>query len=60
MNSITGNFNDVSTISIESKSLEISYNTVTSPGSIGMIFIAVVPLAILIAGFVHWIRRRKA
>ena len=60
MNSITGNFNDVSTISIESKSLEVSYNTVTSPGSIGMIFIAVVPLAILIAGFVHWMRRRKA
>lgn len=60
MNAITGNFNDVSNISIEGKSLEISYNTVTTPGSIGIVFIAVIPLAILIAGFVHWMRRRKA
>lgn len=60
MNSITSNFSDVSTISIEAKSLEVSYNTVTNPGSIGLIFIAIIPLAFLVVGFIHWMRRRKA
>ena len=60
MNAITGNFDDVSTISIDAKSLEITYNTVSSAGMLGILFAGIIPLAILIAGFAHWMSRRKA
>lgn len=60
MNAVTACFDDVSNISIAAKSLEVTNNTVANGGLFGIIFIAVIPLAVLITGFVHWMQRRKA
>lgn len=60
MNTVTANFDDVENLAIESKSLSATYNTPLHTGSISMVTIFVVPLAILVLGFVVWMRRRKA
>lgn len=60
MNAVTANFDDVSNISIAAKSLEVNNNTVTGGGMYGLLFIAVIPVIVLVAGFIHWMRRRKA
>lgn len=60
MNAVTSNFSDVTNISIEPKSLEITYNTVPAAGMYTVMFVIVIPLAVLIFGFVVWMRRRKA
>ncbi|MDD6235669.1 MAG: GldG family protein [Lachnospiraceae bacterium] len=59
MNSITANFDDVSNISIDSISLQTTYNTITNGSGIGAIFIGVIPVALLILGFLRWFGRRK-
>lgn len=59
MNTLTTAFDDTSTISIPSKSLQTATNTVTSAGVWSMLYLAVLPLAALIIGFVVWYRRRK-
>lgn len=59
MNAVTSNFSDVTNISIEPKSLEITYNTVPAAGMYTVMFVIVIPLAVLIFGFVVWMRRRK-
>ena len=60
MNTVTANFDEVENLAIESKSLSTTYNTPLHTGSISMVTIFVVPLAILVLGFVVWMRRRKA
>lgn len=60
MNTVTANFDDVTNISIEAKSLAVNNNTVQAAGMYAMLFIAVIPLVVLIYGFVVWLRRRKA
>ena len=60
MNAVTANFDDVSNISIAAKSLEVNNNTVTGGGMYGLLFIAVIPVIVLVAGFIHWMSRRKA
>ena len=60
MNAVTNHFDDVENISIEAKSLEITYNTVQHAGLFGMLFIFGIPVIILIYGFVKWRKRRKA
>ena len=60
MNSVTAGFDDVSNISIAAKSLEVANNTIENGGMYGIIFIAVIPLIVLITGFLHWMQRRKA
>lgn len=60
MNAVTANFDEVENISIPAKSLEISYNTVTNPNSWGMLFIAVIPIGLIVIGLVIWIRRKRA
>ena len=60
MNAVTNHFDDVENISIESKSLEITYNTVQHSGVFGVIAIIGVPIMVLIYGFVKWLKRRKA
>lgn len=60
MNAVTSNFEDVQNISIEAKSLEVNNNTVASAGMYGALFIGVIPVIILVYGFVVWMRRRKA
>lgn len=59
MNSITANFDDVSNISIDSISLQTSYNTIANGSGIGAIFIGIIPVALLILGFLRWFGRRK-
>ena len=49
----------ITTLSIPSKSLDITYNMVTSAGLWSALFIIVIPVIFLIAGFVIWLKRRK-
>ena len=59
MNSITANFDDVSNISIDSISLLTTHNTIANGSGIGAIFIGIIPVALLILGFLRWFGRRK-
>lgn len=59
MNAVTANFEDVTNVSIPSKSLEVTYNTVTHGGMWGIIFILVIPVATVAAGLVVWLKRRR-
>lgn len=52
-------FEDVASISIEPVSLSTPINTVTTAGIWGLLFILVIPAALLICGFLRWMRRRK-
>lgn len=60
MNAVTENFDGVTNISIEPKSLAMEYNTIQHTGLWSLLVIFGVPLIILIVGFVVWYRRRKA
>ena len=60
MNAVTSYFDDVSNISIESKSLEVPFNTIPSAGMYAILFIGIIPVAVLVYGFVLWLKRRKA
>lgn len=59
MNSVMANFDGVENISIESKVIEEPYNVVSNPGPYSALFIVVIPLGILVAGFVVWLSRRR-
>ena len=59
IHSATVGFDDVSAISIEPVSLLTPTNTITSGGIWGLLFILVIPAALLIYGFVRWMHRRK-
>lgn len=50
---------DVKNISIPPKSLDVKYNVTTAGGLWSALFIIVIPLLFLIAGFVIWMKRRK-
>lgn len=60
MNIVTSGFDDVSNIAIEPKSLQVEYNTIKHAGVSSLVTVFGVPLAILIYGFVTWLKRRKA
>ncbi len=60
MNAVSANFEDVQNLSIEAKSLTPVYNTMQHAGLISLFVIFVLPLGILISGFVVWMKRRKA
>lgn len=60
INTITENFDDVETVAVEAKSLEVEYNTPTYAGAFSLLVIFIIPAIILIIGFVTWMRRRKA
>lgn len=60
MNAVTANFEGVQNVSVESKSLEIEYNTVQYAGLFSLLVIFGIPAVVLIGGFVVWFRRRKA
>lgn len=59
LNCATAGFDDISNISIEPVSLQVTQNTITTGGIWSALFIFVLPLAVLIFGFVRWMRRRK-
>ena len=52
-------FEDIAAINIEPVSLSTPINTVTTGGIWGLLFILVIPVALLIYGFLRWMRRRK-
>lgn len=60
MNVLTSNFDDVTNISIPTKSLEESRNTFASTGQWSSLFIGIIPAVVLVGGFIVWIRRRRA
>ena len=60
MNAVTANFEGVQNLSIEPKSLSVEYNTVQHAGSFSILVIFGIPAVVLLAGFVVWLRRRKA
>ena len=60
MNAGTNHFEDVENISIEAKSLAMTYNTVQYAGAFGILFIFGIPIIVLGYGLVKWLRRRKA
>lgn len=59
VNSVSVGFEEISNISIAPVSLEEPYNTVTTAGLWSLLFIAVIPLTLLICGSVRALRRRK-
>lgn len=58
-NALTAGFEDISSISIPAKSLEITYNTFTNAGLWSTLYLAVIPLVTLIGGLIYWMNRRK-
>lgn len=59
LNALTADFSDITSISIEPVSLEVTYNTVTSQSFWGLWLVFIIPLGVLIFGFVKWFIRRK-
>lgn len=59
MNALTATFDDASTMSIPSKSLETTYNTIQNPGLWSTTYLIILPVGILVCGFVFWMKRRK-
>ena len=59
LNALTAGFDDVANYSIPAKSLSVTYNAVQNPGLWSTAYIIVLPLGILICGFVFWLKRRK-
>ena len=60
MNAVKANFEDVENVAIEPKSLEVTYNSMQHAGLLSILVIFIIPLIILIFGFVRWWKRRKA
>ena len=60
MNAVTANLEDVDNVAIEPKSLEVTYNSMQHAGLLSILVIFVIPLIILLFGFVKWWKRRKA
>ena len=59
VNAITTGMKDAGNISIPAKSLEVSYNTISNAGLWSVLFVLIVPLAVLGGGFLFWLKRRK-
>lgn len=59
MNAAVWNFEDVENVSIPSKSLEMTFNTISGSGTLSFIFILVIPAAVALVGFIVWMKRRK-
>lgn len=60
MNAVTSVMPEIENISIPSKSLQITNNTVAGGGIWRALFVIIIPIALLVSGFIIWNRRRKA
>lgn len=58
-NAATDGIKEGSNLSIPTKSLAVSYNTIRAGGLWGIVFVAVIPVALLLFGLVRWMKRRK-
>ncbi|MBU5434633.1 GldG family protein [Pseudoflavonifractor sp. MSJ-37] len=56
---LTAGFDDITDLSIPAKSLSVTYNTISSPGLWSTLYLLILPVGILILGFVVWTKRRK-
>lgn len=59
INNLNAGFEDVSSVSVSAKSLSTTYNTVSNGGLWGLLYLAVIPLAVIVVAFVRWWRRRR-
>ncbi|MFI3237780.1 MAG: Gldg family protein [Lachnospiraceae bacterium] len=59
MNSVMRHFDGGYNVSIASKLLDEPYNTITNPANYSLLLIIVIPLGILVSGFIVWNKRRK-
>ena len=59
VNALTAGFDDVDNLSIAPKSLAVTYNTIQNPGLWSTAYIIVLPIGILLCGFLFWLKRRK-
>lgn len=59
MNILSSFFDDIQNVSVQAKSLEVQYNTVTNAGLWKLFFLGIVPVFCIVSGFVVWIRRRR-
>ena len=60
MTLVTAKLSDVTNISIEPKSLALTYNSMQHVGVLGFVAVIGVPAVFLLGGFLQWRRRRKA
>lgn len=58
-NSVTASLDNADNVSISPKSLEVSYNTITHPGPFSILVVFVIPVGLIIGGFIVWFRRRR-
>ena len=56
---VTAGFNDVSPISIPAVSLSEPQNSILQSGMLSLTFVIGLPAITLLAGFIHWLRRRR-
>ena len=56
---VTVDFDDISSLSIEPVSLQTPTNTISTGGIWALLLIFLVPGALLIYGFIRWLRRQK-
>ena len=56
---VAAGFDDVSPISIPAVSLSEPQNSIMESGALSLTFVAVIPAVLLLAGFIHWLRRRR-
>lgn len=58
-NSVTASLDNADNVSISPKSLEVSYNTIAHPGPFSILVVFVIPVGLIIGGFIVWFRRRR-
>ena len=58
-NSVTASLDNADNVSISPKSLEVSYNTIAHPGPFSILVVFVIPVGLLVGGFIVWFRRRR-
>lgn len=58
-NSVTASLDNADNVSISPKSLEVSYNTIAHPGPFSILVVFVIPVGLIIGGFIVWFKRRR-
>lgn len=58
-NSVTASLDNADNVSISPKSLEVTYNTIAHPGPFSILVVFVIPVALIVGGFIVWFRRRR-
>jgi len=59
MKAVSLDLKDISNIVIQPKSLDTPYNTIKNAKLWSILFIFIIPLILLVGGFMYWLKRRK-